>query len=367
MKKLFLVLSCLAVSFSAFSQKVKFDAGLTFDYIFDNTEYYRSWELFDVSSTLHGVRLTPEIGVKMESGNAVHRLRFGIDAVKKAGEGLNPGDAFKEILMYYDFRLKTKSGADFEAVAGSYPTAMFDGDWRGSIFDTRALWTNPNSDGMLFKYRNAKFYANLGLDWCGMYGDSEHPARREEFFVLSCGRWDFLKSLSLRWTAAFHHFACSPMVDGVVDSHTLNPMLEWHPDSGLDTLSFSAGAIITYQRDRIAEQHHSLPSGLFLQQQAGKWGLSIRNSFYWGDDLQPYRAKYGSELYNGLMMFSTLSDKPAWADEIAIIYEPTISPRLKLGIMLGFDLGSKVDIPGGTGRIPVYRGCRQSVNLKITL
>lgn len=361
----FLICSLFAsLSTMVFAQKPEFDWGVKLDYIFDNAEYYRSAEAFDKSGTLHGVRLTPEVGVFLPQGdNVKHRVRLGLDLVKYAGEQLPCGSVFNEVTLYYDCEAKLAGGGTFEALAGCFPRSNFSGAYRGPVFDGPVLFVDNNVEGMLFKYSAGKIRAELGLDWMGRYGDDQHPARRERFQILTSGDWRFYDDLHLTWVGSFYHYANSPDVYGVVDHHLLNPMIEWRPSSPLDLFSLSAGGILTYQCDRAYEDFIRFPGGFYTRQTFEKWHIRVQNSFYSGADLQPFFSKYGPELYPGQPMFHTLSDAASCADELAIAFRPHIADWLDLSVAAVFDFGT-AHPELGTG---VYRGCRQVAMLRINL
>ena len=354
----------LLLSTLSFAQKPSFDWGVGLDYIFDNAEYSRSSEAFDKSGTLHGVRLVPTVGIMLPQGeNVTHRVRLGIDLVKYAGEQLSAGSVFNEVTLYYDCSLALSDGGTFEALAGCFPRKYFGGSYRGPVFDGPVLFKDRNVEGMLFKYSNSDLHAELGLDWMGRYGDDAHPARRERFQILTSGDWRFAGPFHLNWVGSFYHYANSPDVYGVVDNHLINPMLEWRPSTALDLLSLSAGGIVTYQCDRAYEDFIRAPGGFYSRQAFEKWHVGIHNSFYCGSDLQPFLAKYGTELYPGQPMFHTLSARPSCADELAIVFRPCIASWLDLSVAAVFDFGTAYP-ELGTG---FYRGCRQVVLLRIDI
>lgn len=354
----------MLASVPLFAQKPSFDWGVSLDYIFDNAEYFRSSEAFDKSGTLHGVRLTPGVGVFVPQGeNVTHRVRLGLDLVKYAGEQLPWSSVFNEVTLYYDCAASLVGGGTFEAVAGCFPRSYFDGEYRGPVFDGPVLFTDNNVEGMLFKYSGPDVRAELGLDWMGRYGDDQHPSRRERFQILTSGDWRFYDSLHLTWVGSFYHYANSPDVYGVVDHHLLNPMIEWRPSSPLDLFSLSAGGILTYQCDRAYEDFIRFPGGFYMRQTFEKWHVRVQNSFYSGADLQPLFSKYGAELYPGQPMFHTLSDSVSCADELAIVFRPHIADWLDLSVAAVFDFGT-AHPELGTG---VYRGCRQVALLRLNL
>ena len=110
------------------------------------------------------------------------------------------------------------------------------------------------------------------------------------------------------------------------------------------------------------------PMGLYLEQLAGKWGLSLHNRFYWGDDLMPLYSysyagqEYGTGLYFGDPAFRTRCDGPSWADWLSLRYEPRIAKFLRLGAELTFQFGDHSQYQG-----TFFRGWQQNLRLIVDL
>lgn len=356
------IIALLAVSIATLqtSHAQKFDWNVDFAYLFDNYEYDRSSNAFERSYTINAARLTPEFGVRIADGHdKVHRIMAGVDIIKDMGAGIENSGLFHEILLNY--RIDARLGRDrwFSATAGCFPRSFAEGDYGGPFFRAEYLFCDPNIEGMFFKYRSPKVRAEIGLDWLGKYVGDSDPARRERFQVLSSGSWEFVNRLSLCWTGLFYHYACSPMAPNVVDNHMLNPYLRWNPRvRSLDVLSVTAGALLSYQNDRDADDLR-LPAGFLSRQKVGKWHVNVDNMFYIGEDMQPFRDTYGNELYPGVGAFHL--DSPSWTDRLAISYTPVITGWMDLCVAAVFDFGAPFE------GIPVYRGCRQVCSLHVNL
>lgn len=372
MKRLTLVLAALALSASLMQAgdgkkkygKTSFDWSVGFEYFFDNTEYDRSDNIFLPSETIHAVTFSPEVGVVVKQNDAItHSLRVGLDLVRQLGSGEPIREIFDDILIYYNLQAKFRNGGRFDAVFGMFRRDFYAGDYLGVILSVKNAFFDDITEGMLFRYRNEGFYAELGLDWMGMYGDSKYPDRRERFQVLSSGDWRFAGDFHFKWLGSFYHFACSPNQPNVVDNHTVIPSFEWNTDSVLDRLWLNAGGVFTYQYDRNFADAPVMPMGLLSRQGASKWGVSLENLFYWGDDLQPFYNKYGGELYPGEGIFRTSCGKPAVSDRVVLSYSPKIAKWLDLSVSAIFDFGTPIPALN----VPAYRGCQQVVNVKFNL
>lgn len=369
MKKIATVL--LFIGICAASAAQKFDYSIGFDYIFANYEYDVSGEAYHDSYTLHAVRLVPEAGVLIQQNKSVfHRLRLGADFLHRMGEGADNRSLLQELICYYNAEARFANGGTLVANAGCFPRKYLEGtSYRGPFFDNDVLYNDSNLEGVLVKYsRSSRIRAELALDWMGMLGDAASPLRRERFQILTDGSWRFAGDFSLGWTGSFYHYACAPMLKNVVDNHMLYPRLEWRPFTWLDSFTLTAGGIFTYQCDRAAKTAPVFPMGLYSEQTAGKWGLSLHNRFYWGDDLMPYYSSsyagvpYGSGLYFQDPAFHTLGAGPSWTDWLSLRYEPRIAKFLRLGAELTFQFGDNSHYDG-----TFFRGWQQNVRLVVDL
>lgn len=367
MKHLVTLFLTLILSVYAFAQK--FDYNVCSQYYFNNLEYDSSKCLYDGSCTMHSLRLTPTFGLLLpQSENVFHRVMAGVDLLKNMGEEAALKDIFKELLLYYNVDAYFKNGGHLEAIAGCFPRSFAEGDYSGPFLDERRLFYDNNLEGVFFKYRGERIFAEAGLDWMGMI-DASAPNRRERFQVLTAGAWNFAGHFFLDWTGLFYHYACSPAHGNLVDNNLLNPRLRWSPETALDRLDLTIGGLFTYQWDRMVDSKPIFPMGLYLTQGLSKWNVHLENRFYLGDDLMPYYARdyegdpYGPELYFGDINFRTLHSTVSWHDRVDIRYARTISGFLEVSAGLAFRFGT----PCPEMQCPVYRGFQQTVSVKIDL
>ena len=369
MKKIAIAVLFLGICLSARAQK--FDYNVNFDYILGNYEYDASGKFYHPSYTLHAVRLTPEAGLLLpQNKNVFHRLRVGADFVHQMGAQTGNESLLGEIIFYYNAEARFVNGGTLVANVGCFPRKYLENDsYRGVFIDDDILYQDSNLEGVFVKYsRSKRIRAELALDWSGKLGDASSPLRRERFQILTDGSWRFASDFYLNWTGSFYHYACSPACPNVVDNHMLYPRLEWRPFTWMDEFSLSAGGIFTYQCDRAVSMQPSLPLGLCLEQTVGKWGLSLRNRFYLGDDLMPYYESsyngvpYGRSLYFADPAFHTRIDTPSWADWVSLRYEPSITKWLRLGAEITCQLGDGSQYGGG-----IFRGWQQSLRLVLDL
>lgn len=346
------------------AQAQKFEHSVDFTYFFDNLEYGDGDRNtgFDRAMTLHAMRLTPEIGLSMTSGNNLsHRLMAGIDVMKDMGSGLENKELFRELTLYYSLNAALGNGSSLSAVAGVFPRTFSKAPFNPVFYDESVLFYDNNFEGLMFKYEKPGLYADLGLDWNGQYGGGGDPSRRERFMVFSYGRWNFTGGLDLEWTARMDHYAGAPALWGVVDNDLVNPMLAWHNSYDvLDIIDISAGWVFSYQYDRRADNLVT-GGGFVTRQKLEKCRIGLDNVFYYGSDLMPFHDRYGRDLYMAEECYHTKSDAPSWCDQLHLYYSPRIADRLDLTVSFAFHLGTSVD---GS---PAFRGWQQMLSLKVDL
>jgi len=375
-------IATLALSFLAcfVASAQKFDYNVDFDYLLNNYEYGISRYFVDEeayypyqhSHTVHGARLTPEIGLLLPQSKYVyHRLRLGIDVFKQMGQQEENLGLLKEVILYYNLEANLPGGGHLDAYAGCFPRRFSEGKgYLGFIYDREYAYLDPNLEGFLVKYsRGDRIRAELILDWQGMIGDDNDPWRRERFNALTDGSWRFAGDLYFGWTGSFYHYAKSPMCDNVVDRHTLNPRIEWAPFTWMDDFRLELGGLFTYQCDRETDPDPVFPMGLWSRQSVSKWNVTVSNSFYWGDDLMPFYDSsfsgqpYGRDLYQGEPSFHTLHDTPSWADWFTVTYQPKLTRWLSLDVAFTLHLGQPHEIL----KVGAFRGSEQRIGLRLDL
>lgn len=357
MKRIALVIASLFAGISTYAQTLSYD--VDFQYFFHNTEYARSNNVFEDSHTLHAARLTPTVNLGWSHHRKVsHDLSLGIDIYKNMGDGLSGKDLFKEITLFYKAEAQAGKGV-FSAIAGVFPRSFSEGSYSGAFFSREETFLNNNFEGMFLKYRKRGLYAELGLDWMGMYGYD----RREQFQILSAGNAGLSPTFSLGWSASVYHFANSELEKGVVDNAMVNPYLQadFTRHTDFQVLSIKAGPIVTYQRDRKREQRPQFPSGGESVQTFKNWNFGLSNTIYVGQNLFLYYDRYQDRLYHGEPFYYTHADHLSWFDRLELFYEPEIASWLNLRIDVAMHFGEEMS------NCPLYRGMQQTLSLKVNL
>ena len=318
-------------------KQFNWEAGVDFQYIFDNREFAYSDDAITPSMTVNTAVLAPTLGFSVkQAGKVRHRLRLGVELAHDMGSQ-TWDDFLREFLMYYDARVKANTGT-FEGVAGIFPRHFLEGNYSEAFFSDSLKIFDRNLEGVLFKWRSERFYTELCCDWMGQYGYS----RRERFQVISFGDWNVAPWLSLGWTGSFYHFACSVLSPGVVDNHMLEPWakLSLADATGWQELSLQAGLLVSYQWDRVRDSQPTVPIGGEFVLTARRWNVMLQNTTYVGQNMLTLYDKadlagirYGHDLYFGQPFYT------GFYDRIELAWTPAVSRYvdLKLGARAHFN------------------------------
>lgn len=334
-------------------KQVKLDYDLDFQYYFDNREFSGSDVDVMRSQTIHATRMTPAVGVRINTdptvsmrvmAGAAFLYNMGERSVCVGDEGSEAGLGFQEPVLYYQVSKLFPKGV-FSASAGIYPASESEGEYSRAMISDSTRFFDTAMEGVFFKYRTPKLYAELGLDWCGKYGQ----LRREQFRIFSAGSYGISRIFSAGWAVDAGHFANSEEIRAVVDNITGNAYLraDIAPVVGIDELSLKAGALAAYQRNRKLEKAARIPGGAEFVLTAQHRNVGIAGTIYAGGDLMPYYDQtfsagdgrswqYGSYLYRGETTYRTDYADAGWCGYTEVYYRPGICSFIDL--MLAVDL-----------------------------
>ena len=302
---LLVVAASLMAATAQAQENTKLLLGVNFDTFFDNTEY--TGTNLGESGTIFSARLTPTIGIEWNERNS---LVVGADLFTDFGNDTKFLSKARPQL-YYRFaspRVKAYAGIfDRKEMKGYYSELFFSDAYR--YYENRV-------QGVLGQYVGERGYAELSVDWCGMYS----AEARERFRVLSAGRYDIgrRRIFYAGYALQLFHFAGSEQIEGsVVDNAIVNPYVGTTFNAFFD-FDIKLHGIVTMQRDRAVEDKMQMPGGALFQLRLSRWGVYIDEQVYVGSDLMPYYYSapnevfafgYGSELYAGSTLFGT---RPYW-------------------------------------------------------
>lgn len=302
---LLLFAALMAVAQATAQEDMSLFADVDFRTFFDNTEY--TGTSLGPSETVFSASLTPQIGLRWAKNNS---LVIGADLFTDFGNDSKFISKARPKL-YYNF-----SSPKVQVYAGIFDINSLKGYYSEIFICDAARYYENRLHGVMGQYCSEKGYAELAIDWCGMYSEFA----RERFRVLSAGRYNFLDKGLFYGGYAFQmfHYAGSEDISGsVVDNIIVNPYLGTQFSAFFD-FDIKLHAILTIQRDRAVEQSAHYPIGGMAELNISKWGVYLGEQIYTGDNLMPYyfaapnadyASGYGSDLYYGSTRYGT---KPYW-------------------------------------------------------
>lgn len=272
---------------------------------FDNREYNAPYQR---SQTILNYRLSPEVGVRiLDRAGGRHVLSAGVSYTQRLGGDWR--DVQFDPIAYYRFDYR-----GFMVSMGAIPyrqRIMPLPDWL--LYDSIAYY-HPNIQGAHMAYRDQRGFVEFMCDWRG----AQTVERREMFRLIANGQYQY-KALQVGGLAHLNHKAsfARPNHEFVMDDIHLHAfagadLTQYTP---FDSLSIRAGYIFGFQRDReIYESFYN--HGLVVELYANWWFLGLKNTFYYGDNLQPLRPRnaficmgdpfYQSRIYNRTDIFAYL-------------------------------------------------------------
>lgn len=286
------------------AQKLTYEVG--FETYFDNREYSGTDIATSASGSDFAARIAPTLGLEFAEGNT---LKLGVDAMQPFGVESNSLFSDIDLLLYYAY-----DSPRWSATAGlfgrermrveSYSTAFFSDDY---------LFYDNIVSGIMGRYEVEESFVEFVCDWEGQ----PSVDTREKFRLLSAGRYHWSKFYA-GYNLSVTHFAGQ---DGgefgnVVDNALLNPCVGFQT-SGLYDFDFKVSLLQSMQRDRSFGNEWLSPRMGEFALKVSRWGFSIDERLYIGDDLFPLYdghtlddgtyMEYGEQLYTGDIFFRSTS------------------------------------------------------------
>ncbi len=289
-------------------------AGADFRMYFDNKEFGKNTFAvpgLDIESgTDFAARLIPRIGIRWEEKNT---LILGADMLQNFGEQ-NPAFVSEvKPVMYYQFLTPR-----VQAVAGIFTRDMMhDEDYSTAFFTEAHRFRHDRINGVLAQYNGQRnSYVEFVCDWEGMYSTRS----REKFRILVAGRHYLKRYFYYGVNYSMFHFAGKKGPDGndaeenVVDLQLLNPCIGVKFKAFFD-FDIKLGGLLSAQRDRSYGHTWEMPGMGEMALRISRWGLSLEERLYVGDNMHPFFhghthengtvLTYGRELYPGESFFRT--------------------------------------------------------------
>ena len=287
-RKLIAILIALLTVLTLSSQELEWSVDM--NAVFKNTEseYWGS-----PSNTYIFTRITPQIGVSLDS--ARHRIMGGVTWYQPMNDHLHGYKVLPAI--YYQYKDKAKGlGFKFGVIPNEL-NALCPTYLRSDSIN----FVQPNIKGAVFTIDKPHFFMYSWFDWRQI----QTKNKREAFDVTGQLGWKTNKennSISASAVLRYNHLSVSKMHyegEGVVDNFVFCPQLFYGHWWSNTSLYFSAGMLMSFDRDRVGDNKWHTPVGFYATAQASwKW-LSLTESFYAGGHQMPFYEKYGSLLYQG--------------------------------------------------------------------
>ncbi len=361
-KLLALSLVCL---FSINSLRAQMVYDMDFMNFFSNMEYDRSD--FNTSRTIFGLRVTPYIGIELTGNDVEHKFMGGLGATHYFGNRVQTlEEQLKYFSLWYNLKMKFGDKRLFQMYAGVIPTKYVSEYWSNVFISDRQRLTDPTFEGMLFILSGKNYSVELGCDWDGYYGAT--PTTREAFSIFSAGHRDFSPIIRGGYNAYMRHYACSPVVNSVVDNIMIEPYLQvdLSRKSSMDELKFKLGYIQSLQRERRFGSDFLSPALTEFAFSLSKYKIRLDNRAYFGGNIIPFYKKsdeagivYGTGLYHNEPFFA-LNDN--FYDRLELSWMPYISKGMELKLAAIFHFHRGIGLSGSQQTIIVRFNLQELLN-----
>ena len=308
MKKLLLLLALGGFAVAGHAQEIL--VGADFKMYFDNKEFgsneFAVPGLDIESGTDFAARLLPRVGIRWDEKNT---LVIAADMIKNFGSAESAYLSEVKPVFYYQFRTPRVT-----AVAGIFTRDMMhDDDYSTAFFSESYRFYHNRMNGVLAQYngQGGGSYVEFVCDWEGMYS----TLSREKFRILLAGR-HYLDRFYYGFNYSMFHFAGQQdaPIENVVDLQLLNPCIGVRFNAFFD-FDIKLGALLTAQRDRSFGHSWETPCMGEFAFRISRWGLSLDERLYVGDNIHPFfmghaledgtPLPYGRELYPAESFFRT--------------------------------------------------------------
>ena len=278
MKSFYLSVLVILASFSAISQQL--EGNINFHTFADNREYAKSDRF---SQTIFGARLSPEIGVLIDS---THRIRIGLNAFHEFG---SPRFATKvDPVIYYQYQKQS-----WNFYMGVFPRVNLLDDYPRVVFNDTLTYYRPNVEGMMVKLNTGKGYQTVWIDWTSRQTD----LARETFLFGLSGYFKSGIFFASHYAMMFHNAGPGINIPGdhIQDNGAAAIKLgvDLSDLTALDSLTFNTGGIMSFERTRSISDWKT-PAGILLEMHAGYRKFGITNSLYLGEG---HNLVYGDQFY----------------------------------------------------------------------
>ncbi|MDA9555020.1 hypothetical protein N9R54_02180 [Pelobium sp.] len=249
----------------------------------DNREYARSKRF---SQTIFGNRLSPEIGLKLDSFS---RMRVGFNALYEFGSQKNKFYDKVAPVVYYEYK---KGIINF--FIGAFPRLNLVDNFPRGLFKDTLNYYRPNVEGMLVKFENSKFRETVFLDWTSRQTNTD----KETFLFGLSGKYKPGLVYLTHYAFMYHNAGAAIPIPGdfLQDNGgaTAEIGIDLSHHTALDSLTISAGGMVSFERTRAISSSFNIPKGFISNLYASYRKFSVQNTFYAG---QGHHIIYGDPFY----------------------------------------------------------------------
>lgn len=306
MKRLLLTLLLLVSIGSLRAQEIL--VGVDFQTYFDNKEFGANTFAehgVDLTGTDFAASITPNISLRWAERNTLY---IGADMTKYFGA--NPEIFLDDIIPVFYYKFESPK---VKAVTGIFfRDEMHDADFSTAFISETERYNHSTFGGLMAQYNGKRnSYVEMAIDWEGLYS----PHSREQFRIWLGGR-HYLNVFYYGFNFTLTHFAGQEGVPEakVVDYLLLNPCVGAKFNAFFD-FDFKLGVLLSAQRDRGYSSGWEMPHMGEAALKISRWGLSLEERFYFGENLHPFfyghtledgtPLPYGQTLYPGESFFRT--------------------------------------------------------------
>ena len=263
------IITAILIPVTAYAlQSQVFNWELRYHGFFDNREYFNK---YTIDQTIFGSRISGELGCSFNENN---RIMAGADYLYEfgsKGEWIAP-----DVIAYYNGKWKS-----LNFYLGAFPRADKT-DMPLALMTDTFQYYRPVLEGILIDYRTPGFRHNIWIDWT-----SRQSYRKREAFLL--GFSGYAERGILIWQ---HHFIMTHLAHSL--SHGTEerirdnagfsalPGLDMSAVAGLDSLTFSAGFLASYDRIR-GIYDFRFPIGFLGEIKVMHKGFGLHGTIYSGE------------------------------------------------------------------------------------
>ncbi|MDF2433681.1 MAG: hypothetical protein JWP44_3312 [Mucilaginibacter sp.] len=329
----FTVLISVITSAAAIAQTIDVNFnGLGF---LDNREYK---DFIPRSRTYSGTRTALDFGINIDSLN---HFVVGVNAMHEFGA--IPFYIKVDPIAYYKFESKT-----WLFNAGEFPRAGLVDNFPRALLNDTLMYYRPNIQGLLARYHNDHFMQTAFIDWLSR----QTQTQREQFIFGEEGK--YRPSLSgpfyISHFAFMMHDAGAEVLlpgDRINDNGGAEVKIGLdftHKQHFLDSLSFEAGGLVSFQRER-GINGFKTPKG-FVANVFGSYGrFAVFNEFYAGQGsyIDYGDAFYERKFYDRLdLIFNSFAAKGLKGQFVLSIHKTPGYTSNQEAFRVTYDLGRKV-------------------------